>query len=301
MGCFNSYGFMSNIPLMRGDDVFVLICAIDSENSPRSYRELGEIPHLIPICFPIFGKYDEYGSVCNVVNDESSKWLTEKTGLTPEKVIEVITNNIRRVPSDDEKEQYAHIKDVLLRKGYLQVDYELCVTMDHTDVYKSVSDLCLSGAEESYRLSVDNEHILDVYYEYEKNILLKEKPKYMEMQKSRSDYYNSFNGSNIINMNPNIDTGYWGRWSSHHSPYVLLEALKEYNQRFQCFWKEERWKESYIRFMAFWNAMAQMSWPITMFRWGGQDEYFDWFKSLNCSFGDIINKCQKRWQKMIED
>ena len=53
---------------------------------------------------------------------------------------------------------------------------------------------------------------------------------------------------------PNIEDGYW---LSELDPYMLLATLRK-DSIVHDFWKEPRWKESYIRFMAYWRACCEM-------------------------------------------
>ena len=61
MGCFNTTGFISKLPIRCGDRV---VCFIASENPDRNLRELFLPDALIaPWGLPVRGKYDDYGSV----------------------------------------------------------------------------------------------------------------------------------------------------------------------------------------------------------------------------------------------
>ena len=67
MGCFNMRGWQSNLPIRKGDPVFILIMEEREENegtydSAPGYR-------YTPIALPIFGEYNEYGGIKNVVRD----------------------------------------------------------------------------------------------------------------------------------------------------------------------------------------------------------------------------------------
>lgn len=264
--------------------MFVLICAMQSDKCPVPYRKFGEAPYLIPLCFPVFGEYDGYGGVMNITEDESTKWLGEKTGMCVEKICEIIINNAHRRLDNEDAVQYRMIKEVLLQMTYLCKDYDLCVTMDHIEIYKTVSKLCLADAWESYEISLKNENLV------ENARICEIRNEYKNALNWESEYLYKFGSSDIMNINPAVDTGYWGNYGYGLSGYVLLGGLMDYGKANYTFWKEERWRVTYVEFMSFWRAICRMCWPVTMFRWGGQDNMIDWYGEINKTMGGIIEK-----------
>ena len=73
MGSFNSSGFISKLPIRRGDRV---VCFIATENPYASIRSL-YIPdcHLVPWGIPVRGKYNDYGSIENIDEDYNTDFL----------------------------------------------------------------------------------------------------------------------------------------------------------------------------------------------------------------------------------
>ena len=155
MGCFNSYGYLSNLPIVEGDDIFVFICAKRKESN-----------YLIPIFFPIFGKYNDYGGLYSIEEDNSTKWLIENININLDTVIKLLTKNHLE---EQDKEVYEQIKKGLLGKNPFDLQYDLCITIDHRKVFDIISDLCISDATESYKIAVDNENILTKFYQYKRN------------------------------------------------------------------------------------------------------------------------------------
>jgi len=84
MGCFNKTGFFSHLPITYGDDIVLFVCAntqherIDS--TPIDVTGIG----LTPIAMPFFGKYNDYGSIEDVVDDANHQYFTKKVGMTLE-------------------------------------------------------------------------------------------------------------------------------------------------------------------------------------------------------------------------
>lgn len=97
MGCFNTQGFLSKLDITGNDEVFVLICA--PYTKPIDWVELTEEkyaehtyngPCNRPISFPIFGEYDDYGSICNIKRDQTVERLEELLDDSIENIISII-------------------------------------------------------------------------------------------------------------------------------------------------------------------------------------------------------------------
>ena len=73
MGSYNSSGFISKLPIRRGDRV---VCFIATENPYSSIRNL-YIPdcHLVPWGIPVRGEYNDYGSIENIDEDFNTEFL----------------------------------------------------------------------------------------------------------------------------------------------------------------------------------------------------------------------------------
>ena len=67
MGCFNKVGFYSNLPIKCGDDIVYFICATFGKLTDNTYCN----DMIEPICLPIFGKYNDYGSIDTIIRDKN--------------------------------------------------------------------------------------------------------------------------------------------------------------------------------------------------------------------------------------
>ena len=78
MGCFNSSGFISKLPILGGDKV---VCFIALENKdgisghPLYYPDSVVAPYFLPVR----GEYNEYGSLYNVVKSPIVDFIEKQT------------------------------------------------------------------------------------------------------------------------------------------------------------------------------------------------------------------------------
>lgn len=89
MGCFNRVGFYSHLPITYNNNIVCFICVF------RKYKNHETTPIapfgiLEPLCLPIFGQYDDYGSIYNIVRDGNVEYIEECFDLTIEEIVEAI-------------------------------------------------------------------------------------------------------------------------------------------------------------------------------------------------------------------
>lgn len=80
MGCFNSYGFYSHLPI-RGGDKIVLIPCYSGGDFPETLKPSTITGCLQPLCFPLFGEYDDYGFIESVREDFNTRALIKAFGV----------------------------------------------------------------------------------------------------------------------------------------------------------------------------------------------------------------------------
>ena len=91
MGCFNKIGFHSKLPIRCGDEIAYFICISDGhmdDITPCYFNDFIE-----PIYLPIFGTYNDYGSIENIEVDNSVDALEKSLGVSIEEIIETIEEN----------------------------------------------------------------------------------------------------------------------------------------------------------------------------------------------------------------
>lgn len=81
MGCFNSYGFYSHLPIRGGGDKIVLIPCYSGGDFPETLKPSTITGCLRPLCFPLFGEYDDCGFIENVREDFNTNTLIRVSGV----------------------------------------------------------------------------------------------------------------------------------------------------------------------------------------------------------------------------
>ena len=82
MGCFNKTAFYSHLPITYGDNIVMFVFS-----NQYSLSRVGCTPinpngkGYSPIAAPFFGKYDDYGSIENVIDDANHQLFTKKIGM----------------------------------------------------------------------------------------------------------------------------------------------------------------------------------------------------------------------------
>lgn len=97
MGSFNSTGFISKIPITYGDKVVCIIATVNKNIGRELYYPDSM---LSPWSFPIYGEYDDYGSIENVRRDFHVELLEKIFGTDIEKVCRGIERMIYGVNLD---------------------------------------------------------------------------------------------------------------------------------------------------------------------------------------------------------
>ena len=98
MGCFNLQGFYSNLPITDGDKTVAFICA--KYNGPTDYltQPLYATDYMEPICLPIFGEYNDYGTIENIVPSETTKLIEKLSGMAIDEFIKNVASECNGVP-----------------------------------------------------------------------------------------------------------------------------------------------------------------------------------------------------------
>lgn len=151
MGCFNKIGFHSKLPIRYGDEIVMFICFSNgriNDDTPCYFNTFLE-----PIYLPIFGTYNDYGSIENIVRNNSIEALENALGADIEMIIESIEEKAF-MPLSKKEENKEDLYDDILTKMYAEIpsyrnfmfeeynlSYGLCVTMEHKSVYDTMCNL----------------------------------------------------------------------------------------------------------------------------------------------------------------
>lgn len=149
MGCFNVSCLISKLTIQIGDSCYLLPLIRNPIN--RRGRTIGvDSPCSMylyptdiytPLCFPIKGTYDDYGSIENIEKNKNTEALEKYFGIPIETIVEVLTDNRGREPLDiyDSFSSYCKLffeypevlkeygisnKDFLLKLGFEEISGE---------------------------------------------------------------------------------------------------------------------------------------------------------------------------------
>lgn len=143
MGCFNTQGFLSKLDIEWKDKIFMLLCApycsepinwkeLDLEKNGKyaQHEYLGGCNQ--PITFPIFGEYDDYGSIENIQHDFNTDKLESIFDDKIETVINVLYDAtvFPHCMSKTDIDKYKHYKEKLginLSNEHIQEEYDRIV------------------------------------------------------------------------------------------------------------------------------------------------------------------------------
>lgn len=83
MGCFNNHGFYSHLPIEHGDDIVLIPCYyLDySGKTPECLSPSTIGGTLLPLSFPLFGKYNDYGFIEDVEENFNTDALIKTFGV----------------------------------------------------------------------------------------------------------------------------------------------------------------------------------------------------------------------------
>lgn len=156
MGCFNSQGFISNIPIEYMDKCVAIVC-IDTNRSKDVNKYGLYYPYssnIYPISGPLFDTYNDYGQLKNVVETPTFKLFKQVFNMPfaskfeENTVQNMIVHNSNITLSTicdriDEQEYQKFILQPFFSKfpNYLGLDiknYSLTILFEHADIFKTI-------------------------------------------------------------------------------------------------------------------------------------------------------------------
>ena len=177
MGCFNMVGFYSNLPIKANDNIVYFICASYGKLDDSNIIEPSCI--IEPICLPIFGKYNEYGSIESIVCDRKVQAIERTFNIPMQNIVQIIEDNSFITINDCKNDDYKAILSKILDTQHFRnkEKISLCVTMEHKSVYDTM--VTLFNDKYTIELGEKLNEILDF------------------IKESKSNYFNLFNHSPI--------------------------------------------------------------------------------------------------------
>lgn len=296
MGCFDINGGISKIPIVYQDECFLMIGVIHKEYKSGYIDEFGNGFFFTPICLPIYGTYNDYGVIENIVRDKNIEYIESKFGYTIEDIIESIDNKL--AGRYDEEDKYNNICNDILYKLNLDKDkYELGVSIEHRFIYDSIYKLNINidsyiNFKESLKFSNSFPYTID---EVNKDNNLTKKYGYvnsfyidMVLNKYKCDNIREELWDNIMNINPNYRVGFY-RLNTYFDSRLFMCVYKGDDVRLLL----NELGEEYIKFLVFFEKMGLLNWNTSLHNYSGQDGYEN-IIILKSYFEDIIKYIDKK-------
>lgn len=299
MGCFNKIGFHSKLPIQCGDEIAYFICISNGridDITPCYFNDFIE-----PIYLPIFGTYNDYGSIENIEVDNSVEALEKSLGVSIEEIIETIEDNAFEPFDEEEDNLYQTILKRMLDSlpKYLRSFVEeykelgICVTMEHKSVYDTMCKLFKHYEEpqEWDFLQIKFPKYLDdaINNMYFKKDLTIPTEKLNSEQRKLAEEINSllYNDKNIFSahsINGEINK-FAENTIFHHFHYnMMLVNIVDLNYTLL--------RDTIYNFTHFNIALSNLNGRYDVATYGSQSiaEHYEEFKKLHQCYGEIIEK-----------
>ena len=174
MGCFNVMGFHTHLPIVAGDDIVLLLGVYpeyENRNVRRDFVDFAPGNDFTPIALPIFGKYDDYGSIEGIERDANVESIEKYFGLEIKKIIDLVDDSmIGRYMNDKDTESYKQMCEKIYNlqptnwlKSEFSHKYQIVFIIDHRFMYDTIKNL---GASK-YNFERSYDAIMDLYPPWE--------------------------------------------------------------------------------------------------------------------------------------
>ena len=146
MGSFNTRGFLSHTTIMRGDEIVAFVCKFDNKKCGRYFYYPFDV--YVPIVLPVYGRYNDYGGVDDIVEDDNYKWIKKHIGDMND-IVECARNcsdiyGSGSIKAEINKNDRFHISqkskyvfDNLLKCEYMEEIYGITVLYEHKEIYET--------------------------------------------------------------------------------------------------------------------------------------------------------------------
>lgn len=277
MGCFNINGGISKLPISYGDDCFLLIGLYNKSIQDSFLDSYGFL--FTPIALPIYGKYDDYGRIENIIKDKNVEVIEAFFDDSIENIINLIDDKIsgREYYIKKNKDTYTKYNTKLdLNKSY----YDLRYVIDHKFVYDTISTMETDfyfDLKESLNFSKNIPYSLQDCinnHDFKEKYLLYDDICMMDflnaIKKFKNDYAKKLNisPSNLLNINPNFKDGLYD-FSTEIDTNIFMSIYRNDNTKILF----EHFGDEYISLIRFFYAIHSLNWPLNSHVYAGQNGY----------------------------
>ena len=277
MGCFCISGYHSHLPICENDKCFGLLGFLNKDALFENDYGCGEV--LVPICLPIFGEYDEYGSLKNITHDQNIEILEKIFNKSINDLINEITHEI-----------FDH------DKYFPDSKYKLVLTIDHEFVYDEISSINFNmDFETSYLISDLANNIFSKFFK--KDVYNGEfvEETYNDIPIITYDglFYRLKRQFNKVGYIENIHPKYIQSFRTYSPSLLSLYQNSKYGDIIFS-----NMKENLIKFFSFIQNSHFLSFRIVPHLMCGQNGY-EYTDKLKDYYKHINNFIEKRIEKII--
>lgn len=171
MGDFNHKGNFSNLPIEYGDEIVVLV-GLARNNKNYDIDNFAPGMSFVPMSLPIYGRYDDYGGIENVIKTSGIEQLEKTFGDTAENIV----SWAERVSADCSDQLGFSINDKLkeiIEKNHISFfretidDMRFGYIMEHKSVFETLVRIGNPLVKEQRFWRIPHDMILSLGYEKE--------------------------------------------------------------------------------------------------------------------------------------
>lgn len=302
MGCFGINGCISKLPVVYQDKCFLMIGVSNKKETQASPFSFGTGFIFTPIALPVFGQYNDYGCVDEIVRDKNVETIEEIFEADIDDIIDAIDIVMADRYSKDDKEKKL-CENVLKKLNIDSKNYSLTFIIDHQFVYDAIANLDIDigyDFEESLKVSKEFPYTLEDYikdFEFQKKYNTFRDPClfdfYSIFNKITNQYVDSHPNSRnkILNVNPNFNEGIY-RITEYYDSYVLMQLYKKTYAKVLF----DDLGDEYVKFLNFFYKMNALDWNLVIHNYTGQDgrsnvvALKDYYQSIVDFINGSINK-----------
>lgn len=295
MGCFGVNGAISKLPIAYGEECVCILSLVKKEKEKPSPMNFGLGFTITPISLPIYGVYNDYGSIEDIVKDKNVEFIEEFFECNINELIELLDDNFsNRFTKSEKLYQYENILEKVTKRTN---EFDLYYIIEHKYIYDSIIDL---DADIFFDLEKSKEITCSIPYTLEgikaSKEFQKKYPSILEdlvsmdvslfithAVREKFDKANSDYRYRIVNLNPNFEDGVY-RMQSYYDNKILMSLYKDNNVSLLL---NELWVE-YKRFLRFIFTLELFNWNLEMHNYCGQDG-LDHLRTMKKHFEKILH------------
>lgn len=294
MGCFNTTGFHSKLPIVYGDKIFSIIC-LRMDAFDDDFLRFSPGYQVTPMFLPIFGEYNDYGNITNIERTPSVESIERIFGDTIENIMRAIQDIMW---GQERGDICGKIKGYVEKINHPSHNFTICYTMDHKFVYDEIATLPhsmdISYLLKSKSWEMTKEYHLEDYKSWKERQEDEDDVSYWEythyLMKKKIEH-------NFTGLNPNLIGHEYG-WLYTRGEYylgdVLLYPYKEYvNDLFN-----DDMRAPYLKFIAFYKAFRAYDWEFTLNIFGGQNHLHE---NMLRYYEECVRFLEKKIEQNKED